>query len=72
MSDGRTSGPKDRTPGLPGSDKNGRILWDICCQYCIKFIIQMRLDGILVAFEVDAFFNMVYPLHTQTSLMHCE
>ena len=23
MTSGRTSGPKDRTPGLPGSDKNG-------------------------------------------------
>ena len=25
-SDGRTSGPKDRTPGLPGSDKNFETL----------------------------------------------
>ena len=36
LTDGQTSGPKDRTPGLPGSDKNCHIRDTFLCQSCAE------------------------------------
>ena len=61
LTDGQTSGPKDRTPGLPGSHKNwiwirtgclficlwcGRVVWSVCGDDCwLQVVLVVGDDG---------------------------
>ena len=55
LTDGQTSGPKDRTPGLPGSDKNFNertlVHTNVNANILMKelWFVQRRFNAILMA-----------------------